>query len=264
MANFTYEKFDDVAEKEIKYYVYALVDPRNKKVFYVGKGLGNRWYHHIKESNKLAENQSTLKLQNIKDIHNAGYKVQVFIVRHGIENEKTAYEIEAAVMSTCELIQNHGAGSAAVELTNIAGEHGSDKGVNTTEDLQAIYNAGEAPPITEPVAILKISKRWTYGMKPHDLMESTWGWWPYRKGMNNARYAFGVSSGIIRGVYRIHNWRERKQGDRGWSRTEKIGSRWGFPDGCEEAPEMSHYLNKSVKHLFKSGNAHSITLVNCN
>ncbi len=258
-----YSKFDDVAEKEIKFYVYALVDPRDKRIFYIGKGLGNRWYHHITDAVKTASDLSSLKLKTIQDIHSAGKKVEIYIVRHGIENEKIAYEIEAAVISACELIQDFGIGKSAVELSNIAGEHGSDKGVMSTVDIQAIYNAGEAPPISEPVAILKISKRWKFGMSSADLMESTWGWWPYRKEMNQAKFAFGVSAGIIRGVYRIEKWRERVEGDRGWVSGEKPGSRWGFPDGCEEAPEMSHYLNKSVKHLFKNGNAHSITLVNC-
>ena len=259
----TYKQFDSVAEQEIKFYVYALIDPRNKKIFYVGKGHGNRWYHHIKEANAADPNSASLKLKTIQDIHDSGNAVKVFIVRHGIENEKVAYEIEAAVMSACELIQEYGVGTSAVELLNIAGEHGSDKGVLSVLDIQLAYNAGEAPPITEQVVILKISKRWKFGMRPADLMESTWGWWPYRKEMNQAKFAFAVSSGIIRGVYKIEKWRERKEGDRGWTRGEKPGTRWGFPDGCKEAPELNVYLNKSVKHLFKTGNAHSITLLNC-
>jgi hypothetical protein len=261
--SFTYQMFDDVAAKEIKFYVYALVDPRDKKIFYVGKGVGNRWYHHILDANKTPKEIANLKLKTIQEIHSSGKQVEVYLVRHGIENEKFAYEIEAAVISTCELIENFGVGNTAVVLSNIAGEHGSDKGVMSTRGIQDIYNAGEAPPITEPVAILKISKRWKFGMPADEIMESTWGWWPFRKDLFKAKYALGVSNGIIRGVYRIENWRERKKGDRGWTPNEEPGSRWGFPDGCTEASELSHYLNKSVKHLFKNGNAHSITLINC-
>ena len=29
------------------YYVYALIDPRNNKIFYIGKGLNNRMYVHL-------------------------------------------------------------------------------------------------------------------------------------------------------------------------------------------------------------------------
>ena len=32
------------------YYVYALVDPRNQKVFYIGKGKGDRVSNHIDEA----------------------------------------------------------------------------------------------------------------------------------------------------------------------------------------------------------------------
>ena len=28
------------------YYVYKLIDPRNQKTFYVGKGINNRMYKH--------------------------------------------------------------------------------------------------------------------------------------------------------------------------------------------------------------------------
>lgn len=30
----------------MRFYVYELVDPRNDKVFYIGKGTGNRWRQH--------------------------------------------------------------------------------------------------------------------------------------------------------------------------------------------------------------------------
>lgn len=43
-----YEKFDDVAASKIGWYVYALRDPRDETVFYVGKGQKNRWFEHIK------------------------------------------------------------------------------------------------------------------------------------------------------------------------------------------------------------------------
>jgi len=34
------------------FYVYALIDPRNNKPFYVGKGKGERWKHHFRETKK--------------------------------------------------------------------------------------------------------------------------------------------------------------------------------------------------------------------
>lgn len=35
------------------YYVYGLVDPRNDKIFYIGKGTGNRVFQHVAETKKI-------------------------------------------------------------------------------------------------------------------------------------------------------------------------------------------------------------------
>ena len=46
------------------YYVYALVDPRDDKVFYIGKGTGNRVFSHEMESGKSPKSEKK-KLQKI-------------------------------------------------------------------------------------------------------------------------------------------------------------------------------------------------------
>ena len=84
-----YQKFDEIAATKILFYVYALRDPRDKKVFYVGKGQKNRWFDHIEESHKKKDDPS-LKLGRIREIENAGLKVEAFIVRSGIPTEKAA------------------------------------------------------------------------------------------------------------------------------------------------------------------------------
>lgn len=40
--------------EELQSYVYALVDPRNDHIFYIGKGKGNRVFQHAE--NALQEN----------------------------------------------------------------------------------------------------------------------------------------------------------------------------------------------------------------
>ena len=93
------------------------------------------------------------------------------------------------------------------------------------------------------------------------------GWWSAKcvvKAKNHARYAFAVSHGVIRGVYAINEsmWRERQIGDRDFENDVGKVPRWGFP-GCFPAPEMKSFLNTSVKHLFKQGEANPIKFLNC-
>ena len=95
MDRFNEENFDVLG-----YYVYRLVDPRDNKTFYVGKGCGNRVFNHVNDelrfSNSVDENDSneselSEKIQTIRDIRNANLKVKHFIHRFGL-NEKEALE----------------------------------------------------------------------------------------------------------------------------------------------------------------------------
>lgn len=75
-------------------------------------------------------------------------------------------------------------------------------------------------------------------------------------------YAFSVSKGVIRAIYRIDRWVIRREGDRGWSADDQTKPRWGF-EGTP-APELyERYLNTSVAHLFKKGDAGVVKYVNC-
>src|SRR4051794_1944331 len=72
--------------EHLGYYVYALIDPRNEAIFYVGKGKGDRVYQHARHAKKVArsESRAELKLGRIQDIHHAGFDVRVELVRHGL------------------------------------------------------------------------------------------------------------------------------------------------------------------------------------
>jgi hypothetical protein len=261
----SYSKFDDIAAKKIGFYVYALQDPSTGTIFYVGKGVKNRWFDHIKAAHKSKIGDLSEKLEMIRAIEARGEAVKVWIVRHGIRDEKTAFEVESAVAHTLKIVGSTVQSSHFVDLKNLVETHRPEGGLIPVSKAQSLYNARRAQKITVPCVLVKVSKKWTPEMSDEEVMEATIGWWPYRKEAHNAKYAFAVSRGTIRGVYRIAHIRDRRKGDRDWEHDlGKKRPRWGFPDGCEQATElMDIYLDASVKHLFKKGEASSVKLLNC-
>ena len=69
------------------YYVYQLVDPRNNKPFYIGKGTGNRAYQHTKFKDG---NENTYKDRKIKSILKENLEIIVDLLYKDLTDENTA------------------------------------------------------------------------------------------------------------------------------------------------------------------------------
>lgn len=137
------EKFPVGVAERLKWYVYRLIDPRNGETFYVGKGRDDRLFHHAKGALAASndEDKADLKFQRIKDITTAGLEVTHVIHRHGIDDEKTAFQIEAALID------------AYPGLTNRVSGHGAgDYGVRHVVEIIADYGALPFEP-KEPLII---------------------------------------------------------------------------------------------------------------
>lgn len=90
------------------YYVYGLIDPRNREVFYVGKGQGGRMYHHVNDvKNGSVCNEK--KTARIKEILESGAEVE-YSVFSTFESESLALDYERLKIGEYENLTNIMAG----------------------------------------------------------------------------------------------------------------------------------------------------------
>lgn len=253
------KEFSAYVTEQVGWYVYALRDPRDGKVFYIGKGQGNRVFAHANGAVAEEGDDVSQKIAMIKEIHNAGKQVDTLIIRHGIKTGSDAYVVESALIDLLYLLDKDGSNDL-FQITNLVKGHDYQAlGCMSTNAVIAQYDAEPCPEITEPVMLLKIPVRWFPQMTDEELFESTHGWWKVGERRNKAKYAFAVRDGVIRGIYEIYTWRPRAKGDRGFIEGEK--GRFGFSGA--PTSEIDKYLNKSVKHLYKVGEQSPFKYINC-
>lgn len=77
--------FNKIVIEHLGYFVYCLVDPRDKKIFYIGKGCGNRVFAHANDA--LNEELHSLKLDTIRAIRHYGLQVEYYILRHNLTDK---------------------------------------------------------------------------------------------------------------------------------------------------------------------------------
>ncbi|NBQ97407.1 MAG: GIY-YIG nuclease family protein [Microbacteriaceae bacterium] len=205
-------------------YVYALRDPRNGEVFYVGKGKGERILQHVAESGKNPLSEKA-KLKRIKDIEADGLKVEHLFLRTGMDDD-LAFAIEQAVIDA--FLANRATSNGVSRLTNLVAGHEHDElGLASLETVLARHGKTKTPPINEPILVLKLNQRWEPDMNPESLLKVSQGVWRVgREIRERAQIALVISFGIIRGVYEIDRagWKPSpKDEDKGkWIFTGKV------------------------------------------
>jgi hypothetical protein len=237
-------EFPQSVIEKIGHYVYTLADPRTKKVFYVGKGQGNRVFAHAQMA--LTDPTTADKLERIREITDSGAAVHYVIVRHGM-TAAAALEVESALIDYIGLS----------ELDNLVAGHNMDiRGRMSVSEIVASY---EAPPIviTEPVLLIIINKLFERNVSAERLYEITRGNWPLGKARNNATYAFAVFRGLVREVYTIGGW----EAALARSPSQKIQERWRFHG--EIAEDLRHYVGGSVAAYLKRGAQFPVRYINC-
>jgi hypothetical protein len=144
----------EVAER-LKYYVYALRDPRDGQVFYVGKGKGARINSHVVEAGQDPTSERA-KLRKIPDVETSGREVELLFLRTELE-EATALTVEQAVIDAFRA-DGH-------PLTNLVKGHDSGRlGLAELPAVVARYGAEACPAIEHLVIMVKMQRGWRADM----------------------------------------------------------------------------------------------------
>ena len=233
--------FSTAAIEQLGYYVYFLKDPKTGKVFYVGKGTGNRIFNHLEWGIDI--DGKTEKLEKIREIINSGQKVQHFILRHGL-TEETAFEIEASLIDFI----------GKENLLNIQGGHYSnDYGLKTTEEISAMYEAEELA-TAEPIMLINLNKEYRRDMTESELYKATQKRWVVGRRREKAKYAVATYRGLTREVYQIKEWYPAPKDGK---------TRWGFNGVTANNHVRDKLRYKSIASFFRKGAANPIRYVNC-
>jgi hypothetical protein len=211
--------FPPGVERRLGSYVYVLRDPRDRKVFYVGKGGGNngqgneRLFDHFITADKIAKQiisggysqQIDPKTSRILEIWSTDQAVEWYIIRHNLDNSDkvldNTFHIEAAIIDVLSIDQNGPA-------LNIQGGHQAYKhGILSPESANA-YGAPPVNPIThyQTVFIFPIQAALASGATPYQATRAAWAVSETFRNINKAM-AVGIANRISQGVFEIDVWK---------------------------------------------------------
>lgn len=233
------------------YYVYGLIDPRSKQIFYIGKGTKNRVFEHEKESLGSPDSEKS-KLKTIADIKNAGLEVEKIIINSNLTLEE-AFAAEASLINAFNYVSN-------ARLTNIVAGHHSAEALSV-EEYERINGAVELAKkdIKHKILVVKINRLYRRDMDKKELYDAVRGIWRVsKKRVKKIDYVFGVYNSLIVAVYKPTKWfvckEEKDKLPRDIKLTPKEEDRLFFVDenyenGLSLDENVAFYLEKSIAEL---------------
>lgn len=253
---------DKFSEKSLlalgEYYVYGLIDPRNHKIFYIGKGSGNRVFEHEKEYIG-SPNSEKLKLKTIAEIKSEGFEIEKIIINSNL-SENEAFIAEASLINALNYI-------GETKLTNIMSGHHSAEAV-TVDYFEKINGAVELleNDIKHNILVIKVNKLYQRNMNIKELYDIIRGVWKINKNrFKEIEYVFGVYNSLIIAVFKPSTWyifseetkplaplkdRNAPINDNQINRKFFIDS--GFENNLQQDENQKYYLYKSIAKIKKN------------
>lgn len=237
-------EFSENCKLHLEAYVYALVDPRTDKIFYVGKGRDNRVFDHCNYA--IKEDDESLKLNQIREIIADGLKVKHYILRHKLSDAE-AIIVESVLI---DLLTYPEFNNESLLTNIVSGHHQWDRGIRTVEEIEVIYDCKKiVPKKDDHMLLVSLNRTFDMARKRNDnidLYEITrQSWIVSKQKADKINYVLGVYRGIVRSVVQVESYIWVKDGNNR-ERCAFVGKM------VEESP----YLNKDVSdYPFGSGGA---------
>lgn len=228
--------------ENLKNYVYIYSYPITEKMFYVGKGKGNRVFDHLKDKKECE------KVTYLNELLEKGLQPKIEILIHGIEDD-SVLRIESAIIDLLG-IKN---------LTNKQVVFKSAEfGRMTVKQIISVYSKQKIP-IDEPSLLIRINQHFRYSTTEMELYDFTRGYWKISsKRAKNAKYAFAIYNGIIQEVCEIKTWLKAGESMTVRGKIKTIDDRVEFIGNIASETIRAKYKYKSVEDYFKKGNANPI------
>mgnify|MGYP001199844334 FL=1 len=217
------ESFSKKTIKAIKYYVYALVNPKTENIFYIGKGSKNRCFKSWKEQNQKKD-----------------FIPRVDIIRYGL-SEEDALEVEAAVIDSIGVknidneVRGHKIEKSRMVASDLNRQLGGEKlNVEGIKDNAILFFPHKALERGE------------------DLYDSTRQYWAVSKGKISKKtdsgdlfykYAFGMKNEYVLDVYEIIEW---------FPAGTTISSRTFYDDGKTRWEFIGKNISRKIEKLYKN------------
>ena len=235
------DSFPDGVAEQLKWYVYRLIDPRNGETFYVGKGQGDRIFTHAKGVLNAEDEEITdPKIQRIREISAAGLEVGHVIHRHGIETDRIALVVEAALIDAYPGLEN-----------KVRGHGSKDYGSRHVEQIIEEYSA-EPFVVKEPLILIAIGATHYQQRGVYDAVRCAW-----KINVNKARQHRLVLArlrGLVVGAYRPSKWLPATIDNfPGIEGHRHACDRWGFMGKEAEDVVLQQYVRKRVPERYLGG-----------
>lgn len=235
---------------KLRSYVYLLVDSRTGRVFYVGRGRGDRCFRHVRAARlgideapgAVGEHPKYPMLDRIREIERGGRPVRIEILRYGLSAAE-AMLVEAATGDALGIDAHQELGSQrrpVAEVSSSLAKRAKFKRAHQVVLLR-VGGTGADPSYEMARHSWRIGRRWIDPDAPR-----------------SPRWAVIVVGDLVGAVYRIDSWDPADPADGGRRPVERY-SFLGTPD-----PELeARYVGKSVAAYLGTGSQGPVTYVWC-